>query len=399
MIQELRNKRTKLLLDAQKIVAKPNVTTEERAQAHAMLADVDLIEQDIAIHDRAAKAEAESRAAGRPPRSQPGEGAVNDETRSAEKRAFVDYLKTGQIDRTSLREQRDLSTTNTGIIVAQDFLGQLLEAKKAWGAIATAVGQKVTRNGEPIRVPGVDDTMNMSTIIGESTTNAPVVVSEVDPNFAGLINNVSFMSTGEIRLSLAELSDSYFDLESWIRDAFGKRIARGLAKLIVNGSADGNFASLLTSAQQTVTAPTGTSTTVTYNEFVAMYSKLDPAYVQDASWVFNNTVRGQILGLCDSLGRPLFVPSVNTDSLDRILGLPVVISQFHPNMGPSVAGAIQLSSLKDAYTLRTAGEVSILRLNERYADQGQVAFIGYHRNSGWAAPVGAPTVNYVNSAS
>jgi HK97 family phage major capsid protein len=240
--------------------------------------------------------------------------------------------------------------------------------------------------------------MNMSNIIGESTTNAPVVVSEVDPNFAGFINNVSFMSTEAIRISLADLQDAYFDLDAWIRDAFGKRIARGLAKYIVNGSADGNFASLLTSAQQTVTAPAGGSTTVNYGEFVAMYSKLDPAYVQDASWVMNSTTRGSILGLTDTLGRPLFVPSVNTDSLDRILGLPVVISQFHPNMGPSVAGAIQFGSLKDAYTLRTAGEVSILRLNERYADQGQVAFIGYHRNSGWAAPVGAPLVSYVNSA-
>lgn len=109
--------------------------------------------------------------------------------------------------------------------------------------------------------------------------------------------------------------------------------------------------------------------------------------------MMNSTTRGQILGLTDNYGRPLFVPSVNTHNLDRILGLPVVVSQAHPNVGSGVKGAIQFGSLKDAYTLRSAGDVSILRLNERYADTGQVAFIGYHRNSGFATPVGAPIIN------
>lgn len=64
------------------------------------------------------------------------------------------------------------------------------------------MNQKITRNGEPLKVPGVDDTANMSTIIGESTAAAPVTVAEKDPNFAGFINNVSFMSTAEIKIPL-----------------------------------------------------------------------------------------------------------------------------------------------------------------------------------------------------
>ena len=395
-LQELRTSRTKLLLDAQKVVSKPNVTKEERSQAHQMLADIELLEQDIAIEDRVAKAQAEDRSSGRPPRGQPGE-SITDETRSAEKRAFTDYLKFGKMDATVLREQRDLSTGSAGIIIATDFLPQLIEAKKAWGQLTSAVGQKRTNNGEPLKVPGVDDTAQFSTVIGESTTSTPVTVSEKDPAFAGFVNNVDFLSTGIIKISLAEIQDSYFDLDSWIRDAFGKRIARGLAKLIVTGSSSGNFQSIITTAQQSFTAPTGSTTSVAYPQFVSMYSALDPAYLQDASWVMNSTTRGKILGLTDTLGRPLFVPSVNTDSLDRILGLPVVISQSHPNMTATTAGAIQLGSLTDGYTLRTAGDISILRLNERYADTGQVAFIGYHRNSGYATPVGNPIVNLVQS--
>ena len=383
-IAELRTKKIKLITEAQKLALKNTYTSEERARVDRMLVEVQDIEKTLAILE---SGETRSRV----PRAQPGESTITDEARTAERRAFVNYLKTGERDKTLLREHRDLNTGNTSVIVAQDFLPQLIEAKKAWGQLTTAVNQKVTRNGEPLKIPGVDDTANMSTIIGESTSANPVVVQEKDPNFAGFINNVSFLSTGEIKISLAELEDSYFDLDAWIRDAFGKRIARGLSSLIVTGSQDGNFQSIITTAQQSVT--TSQASTLGYQNFVQMYSALDPAYVQDASWVMNSTTRGEILGLTDNFGRPLFVPSVNTDSLDRILGLPVVISQYHPNPVAGAAGVIQLGSLKDGYTLRTAGDVSVLRLNERYADTGQVAFIGYHRNSGYATPVGSPIIN------
>jgi HK97 family phage major capsid protein len=79
----------------------------------------------------------------------------------------------------------------------------------------------------------------------------------------------------------------------------------------------------------------------------------------------NSVSRGLLLGVLDTLGRPLFVPSVNTDTLDTILGRPVVISQYHPNVASTVVGAVQFGSLTDAYVLRTAGNASILRLNER----------------------------------
>lgn len=377
-ITELKQQKTKLLLDAQKILTKQGVTKEERSTAQKMLEDVDLIEQTLAIEERVAKDAAEQRSAGRPPRSQPGEGiTATDEVRTAERAAFTDYIKYGKRDTSVLREQRDLTTGNTGVVIAQDFMGTIIEAQKAWGQLTVAVGQKKTKNGEPLKVAQVNDVAQISSVIGEATT-----VSEADPAFSGFINSVSFLTTGLIKISLAELEDSYFDLDSWIRTAFGKRIARGLSSLIVTGSTDTNFQSIITSAATGVTS--AAPTTLGYEDFVGLYSKLDPAYVATASWVMNSNSRGLLLGLTDTLGRPLFVPSVNTDSLDTILGRPVVISQYHPNVASTVVGAVQFGSLTDAYVLRTAGDVSILRLNERYADTGEVGFIGYHRNSGFS---------------
>src|ERR1700722_16794511 len=62
----------KLITDAQQLVAKKDVTAEERTKAHAMLADVDLLEQDIAIEERAATLATEQRSSARPPRAHRG---------------------------------------------------------------------------------------------------------------------------------------------------------------------------------------------------------------------------------------------------------------------------------------------------------------------------------------
>jgi HK97 family phage major capsid protein len=347
-----------------------------------------VLDEQIALEERVAKDAAEQRSAGRPPRAQPGEGTIpTDEKRAAEKTAFVDYIKYGKRDTSVLREQRDLTTGNTGVVIAQDFYGTIVEAQKAWGQLTVSVGQKRTKNGEPLKVATVDDVSQVSVLINEATA-----VSEADPTFGGFINSVDFLTTGVIKVSLAELEDSYFDLDGFIRNAFGKRIARGLSNLMVTGSSSGNIQSIITTASTGVTS--AAPTTLAYADFVGLYSKLDPAYVNSASWIFNSTSRGLLLGITDTLGRPLFVPSVNTDTLDTILGRPVVISQYHPNMASAVVGAVQFGSLTDAYVLRTAGDVSILRLNERYADTGEVGFIGYHRNSGFATNAGTnPLLN------
>jgi HK97 family phage major capsid protein len=394
MLKTLKENRTKLLLDAQKLAVKKDVTKEEREQVKTMLADVELLEQSIAIEERIAKDASEQRGSnGRPPRAQPGEGTTaTDETRAAEKAAFTDYIKYGTRNTNVLREQRDLTTGNTGVVIAQDFYGTIIEAQKAWGQLTVAVGQKRTKNGEPLKVASVNDVAQISSVIGET-----VAVSESDPTFAGFINSVDFLTTGLIKISLAELEDSYFDLDAWIRTAFGKRIARGLSQLIVTGSSSTNIQSIITTAATGVTSVDPTA--LVYQDFVGLYSKLDPAYLGNASWVMNSVTRGALLGILDSLGRPLFVPSVNTDTLDTILGRPVVISQYHPNVAATVVGAVQFGSLTDAYVLRTAGDVSILRLNERYADTGEVGFIGYHRNSGFATNAGTnPLLNLTQHA-
>lgn len=126
-IATLRTRRDKIVADAQKYAQKNTYTSEERSRIEAMLADVQSIENTIAILESA-----ESCSTGRPNREQPGAASGQN---PEERAAFAHYLKTGERNKDLLREQRDLNTGNASVVVAQDFLPQLIAAKKAWGQL------------------------------------------------------------------------------------------------------------------------------------------------------------------------------------------------------------------------------------------------------------------------
>ena len=374
-LNELRTARTKLLLDAQKLVAKKDVTKEERAQAHAMLADVDLLDGDIAIEDRLAKAQAEERAvqsAGRPPREQPG-AAHTEENRAAQKKAFVNYMLNG--------EKRDLLTGSTGAaIIPTGFRDSITEAAKLWGQLAISVKQMPTDTGEPMRIPLANDTGNAFTLLGEAQP-----ATEADPAITGVISQVDKFQSGLVKVSVEMLNDSAFDLDGWLRSEFGKRYWRGISAAITNGSSTGNVQAITSVAVAGVT--TGTNVGPVYEDMAAAYGALESAYIPGASWVMSSNTRAYFLGQLDNYGRPLYVPNVNSDNLDKILGIPVVINQFSPNIAPG-STPILLGNLQEAYTFRQAGEIEVMRLQERFMDTYEVGFLGFARISGFGTDAG-----------
>jgi HK97 family phage major capsid protein len=386
-IKELQDKRNKLMQDAQKLLKNP--TAETRTMFDAQMADVDLLEADIERAERSAKFDAEQRSAGRPPRSQPGFTATDtNEQAAGEHRALEQYIRYGAVSeenrsfiRTAGIEQRDLGTgavagniSGGSQLIAQSFYPLLTQAQKSWGALTTILNVKKTDTGSPMKVALENDTTNILAVIGES-----VATSEADPTLTGITSSTDFCSTGVVKVSLAELQDSAFSLDQFIRDAFGKRYWSV-------GSSSGNVQSIVTSA--TLGATSAAPTVISYADLLAVFAANDPAYIENASWVFNSTTRAVLMGVVDTLGRPLFQPSPNAGAFDTLLGRPVVLNQFQPSIA-ATNRAVLFGDFSSGYTFRQVqGDLSILRLNERYADTGEVGFIGYARIGGFATDAG-----------
>ncbi|RZU39334.1 phage major capsid protein [Edaphobacter modestus] len=397
--------------DAIAAIAAVNFDTEKRAQFDAMNADVAILDSDIQRLEAVEKFEAEQRSAPRPNRAQPGQAieSTQVEERSAkEKRAFAQYITRGHsgVDaelREFVRENRDVTTgttgANGGALVPQLYHGVLTEALKAFGPVSLLVGQKRTTGGQPLKIALSNDTGNNLTVLGEATA-----VTEVDPAFASKILSTDTVTTGVIKVSIQELQDSYFDVDSWVRQAFGQRYGRGLEAMITNGNGS-NVASLITSANAAVTAKGNTavsgangSNSIDYDDIVAMYGALDPAYISNATWMFNSQTRAYLLGVKDSFGRPLYTPSPNSGAFDMLLGRPVVLNQALPNIAASAVGTVLFGAFDAGYLFRTDGDLSILRLNERYADTLEVGFIGYSRIGGISTDAGTHPIVALSQA-
>lgn len=409
-IKTLHEQRTSLLTQMQALSTGEKFDAEKRAQFDAMLADSDLIEADIQRLESVAKFESEQRSAPRVNRAQPGQAIEEtkvEERDAKEKRAFEQYIRKGHagIDaelREFVRENRDITTGSSGAngaaLVPQLFQGVLNDALKFYGPIATLVGQKRTTGGNPMKISLDNDTANSLVVLGET-----VAPTETDPAFTSAMLSTDTVTTGIVKVSIQELADSYFDLDSFLRTKFGQRYGRGLEAMITNGNSS-NVASLITASNAGAVA-TGSgaagatgANSIGYSDIVALYTALDPAYLANATWLMNSTTRGFLIGVKDSFGRPLFIPNPASGAFDTLLGRPVVLDQALPNIAASAAGTILFGDFAQGYLFRTDGDLTIARLSERFMDTLEVGFIGYARIGGISTDAGTHPIKKLTQA-
>jgi HK97 family phage major capsid protein len=390
-LQELREKRNATLRAAQAILVQATVSTEDRTKVDGMFAEADVMGQDIerlerveAFEDEERKAAA-SRAGQR--RGQPGEA-------DKRKLAFTAFLRNGRMSEdlqtreigalAGHSEQRDMLTSGAaGALIPQEFYPILIEAMKAYGGVISIVGKAPTDTGATMKIALENDTANGLVVVGEQGP-----LTETDIPYTPATSAVDEVSTGIIKISWAEMNDSKWNLDGIVRDRFGKRYGRGSASMVTVGN--GSNVAGLTSITAGVTSAAPAA--VAYADLVALYGALDPAYEGNANFVFNSTTRGYLLGIVDTLGRPIYIPNPSTGAFDRLFGRPVVINQAHPNIGAGNV-AVQYGDFNAGYKFREVGGgngagLAIVRLNERYADILSTGFLGYARIGGFITDAG-----------
>jgi HK97 family phage major capsid protein len=397
---ELRQSRTQLISEAQRVALDPKPTVETRAKFAAMMTDVEAMETDIANIERVEKLDAENRSTQRSPRPNPGANASEHEEREAiRKSALIKYLKgeTEDLDaeeRSLLREQRDITTGGTttgGVLIGQ--LGPLVfDAQKAIGNLAGEVMKKSTPgNGAPLKITSMNDTGNQLVTLTEDTS-----ISDTDPSFGAVTLQSTDTVATLIKVTWQELADAVIDLDAFLRTKIGVRYMRGLEDYVVNGNSS-NISSIITGA--TLAETSAANTGPAYQDFVNVYGALDPSYLPNAKWAMNNKTRAYLLGQLDNYGRPLFVPNVNTGNLDQILGQPVVISQAMAAANVATNTGVLFGDFSQGYVLRDSGPLYVKRLDERYADQLASGFLAYARLSGTNVDAGThPILKLVTHA-
>ena len=129
----------------------------------------------------------------------------------------------------------------------------------------------------------------------------------------------------------------------------------------------------------------------------ALEHSVDPAYRGNAKWMMSDSALMKTKLLVDSQGRPLWAASISTGAPDTLMGYPIIINN---DMAVMAAGAKSvLFGDSQKYIIRDVLGVTLLRLEERYADFHQVAFLAFARMDGDLLDAGTHPVKYfVNAA-
>ena len=204
--------------------------------------------------------------------------------------------------------------------------------------------------------------------------------TESDDSF-GQVSIGAYKVGTMIKVSEELLNDSVFDLESYIAKEFARRIGAKEEEAFFTGDGSGKPLGILAAtggAEIGVTA--ASSTAVTADELMDLFYSLKSPYRKKAVWVLNDSTIKAVRKLKDSTGQYLWQPSLVAGTPDTLLGRPVKTSAYMPVIAAG-AKTIAFGDFSYYWIADRQGR-SFKRLNELYAANGQVGFLGSQRVDG-----------------
>lgn len=268
-----------------------------------------------------------------------------------------------------------------GLYTVPDAAMQALEVSMlAFGGMRQVATVLRTDSGAALPIPTSDDTSNKGAILSENTQ-----ASEVDITFGQIVLDSYKYSSKYVLVSVELLQDSAINVAEFIGRALGERIGRITNDHFTTGTGTGQPKGIVTAAgDSTVTA--ASSSTYTYDELVDVLHAVDPAYRTNARWMFNDTTLKALKKIKvyqysgDTVGAPLWQPGLAMGVPDTILGHSYVINQSMAS--PATTQKTIVFGDLSKYLIRDVRDITLLRLDERFADYHQVAFLAFSRHDG-----------------
>lgn len=204
--------------------------------------------------------------------------------------------------------------------------------------------------------------------------------TESDDSF-GQVSIGAYKVGTMIKVSEELLNDSVFDLESYIAKEFARRIGAKEEEAFFTGDGSGKPLGVLAATGGAETGVTAASSTaITADELMDLFYSLKSPYRKKAVWVLNDSTIKAVRKLKDSTGQYLWQPSLAAGTPDTLLGRPVKTSAYMPVIAAG-AKTIAFGDFSYYWIADRQGR-SFKRLNELYAANGQVGFLGSQRVDG-----------------
>jgi HK97 family phage major capsid protein len=345
---------------------------------------------------------------GAPPHDSLGYSSSEGRENNKEHReAFQTYLRIGASEmrtdqRAVLFERRDMGTggqgaypgATTGFFVPVGFFKQVEDALKYYGPMLVG-GEGMpllfdTDTGAPLPFPTADDTNEIGEQVGENQQ-----VTTADVSLGQIMFGAWKYSTKMVKVSIELLTDSAFDIESFLATEFGRRLGR-IANLKtttgVGTTEPMGIVPAITAGGNVITATgsftnddVGEANTIGSDDLVALEHQVDPVYRPRARYMMHDATLKALKKVKDKNGRSLlWQEGTPQGSPATVNGYPYCINNDMDQLqtvssSPVVTRRTMVFGDLSKHVIRRVKQLSVLRLSERFADFGQVAFIGFAR--------------------
>ena len=352
------------------------MNAEEKSKFDAMEADARSIKEQIDIIERTAEMKKEL--------------AANAEVREAapkatRKGAFEKYLRNGMgslsaSERSLMGELRGTSTQVVGtdslggFLVPQDFSDELDMATLFTGEVERLAKKLNTAGGALLDYPTINDTATDAALTSEAAA-----VGVQDMTFANAQLS-AYNYASQVKVSMQLLQDNAFDLNAFLAEAMGERIARATNAAFTTGTGSSQPQGIITGATLGKTAASATA--IAADDILDLIHSIDPSYRNKPSFGFmahDNVIAAiRALGIGSSNDFPIFIPSMEAGQPDKLFGFNLY---YNNDMASAITTGQKTLLAADfaKFVVRSAGGVQMVRLNERYMDELEVGFVAYAR--------------------
>lgn len=259
-----------------------------------------------------------------------------------------------------------------GYLVPDEFeqtLVQGLEEENVFRTLATIIQ---TSSGDR-KIPVVATKGEASWVDEEGQ------IPESDDSF-GQIAIAAYKVATMIKVSDELLNDSVFNMEAYISNEFSRRIGAKEEEAFLVGDGKGKPTGIFNSTGGASEGVTTATANITFDDVMDLFYSVKSPYRKKSTFVMNDSTVKALRKLKDNNGIYIWQPSVQAGQPDTVLNRPVVTSAYAPVIAAG-GKVIAFGDFKYYWIADRQGR-SFKRLNELFAANGQVGFLGSQRVDG-----------------
>jgi HK97 family phage major capsid protein len=348
-------------------------SSDEQAKYELMNADQEALKSRADRMKSAAELQDALESAPRVHRPNVSEVASNSSPFSGEgyKAGFDRYARYGKnaLDAKILGALQVGTDSEGGYIVPEEFETVLTKALLDHNEIRQYA--KVITTGSDRNIP-IEATKGVATWTAEEAA-----YTDSDPSLGQVILGAHKLGR-IVKVSEELLQDAFFDVPGWLATNFGETFGTAEEAAFVAGTGTTHPTGIVTGSSLGVTSAAVAA--ITSDELINLFHSLGRPYRRNAVWMMKDSTALLVRKLKDTTNQYLWQPGLQAGQPDMLLGRPVITSVSMP-AATAALKAVVFGDL-NYYTIADRKGMTMQRLNELYAANGQVGFRGYKRTEG-----------------